>query len=185
MYNEESFSYYLLTLHSPFQTITILGLVSIGAMFFIRDFFEGLAYNTSRCALWGGCAVLGVVYLGIDLLHNAIVPPALTSGTFHFAAGVLSCIIAVINVGTLLRKTPSRQETVMDLYHNWILLPGYIYLLATLIPLIITLGSEWQIVALFVLAVIYGLTARLDVVAKRLDQPKFLKDNGLRLPIRD
>lgn len=185
MYNEASYSYYLLTQYPSFQTVTVLGLVSIGAMFFIRDFFEGVAYNTSRCALWGGCAVLGVIYLGIDVLHNSIVPPALTSGTFHLAVGVISVMISIAVRSSLLRKNPGTKETVMDTYHNWILLPGYIYLLVTLAPVILVCGSGWHSFSLALLAITYGLTLLHDMHTGRLDQPAFLRDHGLRLPIKD
>lgn len=178
-------SYYLLTLYPAFQTITVLGLISIGAMFFIRDFFEGLAYNTSRCALWGGVAVLAVIGMGISILNNSpFIPPFLSGATFHFLTGLISIVIAIINVRTVLAKARGKEETIMDTYHNWVLLPGYIYLMLTVIPLILVCGNGWSHVSLILLAVVYVKTLVHDIQTGRLNQPKFLWLRGLRLPIR-
>ena len=179
-------SYYLLTLYPVFQTVTVLGLISIGAMFYIRDFCEGLAYNTSRCALWGGSAMLGVIYMGISILNNTLFIPAfLLSTTFHLLAGLISIVIAIANVRTLLAKNPRAMGTVMDTYHNLILLPGYTYLMLTLLPLIIFCGNGWHHILLLFAIIIYVGTLKRDMRTGRLNQPQYLLWRGLILPLRD
>lgn len=183
-------SYRWLTMYPMFETITFLFMISIVAVFYIRDAFEGLAYNASRCALWGGLAVLGIIAIGIHVIRTGVIPPFLASDTFHFGAAALSAVLAGINIRANLKKEDGIKETVADLYHNWILLPGYIYLCLTVIPLIFAqLGKSEDlgllVIITIVLIMIWVVTGMDDKKFGRLKQQKYLENHGLRLPIKD
>ncbi len=185
-------SYKWLTMYPMFETITFLFMVSIVAVFYIRDVSEGLAYNTSRCALWGGLAVLCIIAMGIDAIRTGIIPPFLAGDTFHIGAAALSVVLAGVNIHVNLKKEDGVKETMADCYHNWILLPGYIYLIITLLPLIFAQakvsGGLETLITIFVPLIaiaVWILTGFCDKSWGRLDQPKYLRSKGLMLPVRD
>lgn len=181
-------SYRWLTTYPMFETLTFLFLVSVVAMFYIRDVFEGLAYNTSRCALWGSLAILGIIAIGIDAIRTGTIPPFLVSDTFHIGAAALSVVFTGVIIRKYLKKEDGVRETVADHYRNWILLPGYTYLCLTLIPLISVqinkLDDLGLFVAILVLGAIWTMTGYEDDGRGRLDQQRCLQNRGLELPLR-
>jgi hypothetical protein len=180
MYGFESPSFLFLTLFSPIGTVLFMVFISFGMIGILKDRFENIMYNTSRTASYGGCAVILVIWIGSSLLHKGNIPSAFTNWVFHSIALAFSIWIAVKNIRTNLKKEPGKKETVADTYHNWFLLPGYIYLVISLLPVIWKCGSIVDYMLTVFATIVFLLMGEWDKRTGRLDQPKHMRNNGYR-----
>ncbi len=161
-------SHWLLTVLPIWATAIALYVLTIGAIFFLRDRFEGLFYNTSYSAMIGDGALCAVVIMASEILKRGIsLLGLMQNGWFHPAA-----FTAAITFGIAWWATDRPQQW-GDCYHHLVVAPLLCYLGITLVPVIFGNGTKVEmVITLFLVALWAGLVAY-DIGTKRLDQRKY------------
>ncbi|HTE48986.1 MAG TPA: hypothetical protein VK675_03710 [Candidatus Paceibacterota bacterium] len=165
-------SYWVLTKLPIWATAILLYIVTIGAIFILRDCCEGLFYNTSYSAMLGDGALMVVVLMAAEILKRRALTPE--SGWFHIVASALGVILGVVWWALDL------PEQWGDRYHHLVIAPLLCYLFITLLPVIYKNGTEAEIIATLALTVVWALLCVYDVKTDRLNQRQY---HGLGLAV--
>ena len=107
-------SHYILTVLPIWLTALVLYVVTLGAIFVLRDRFEGLFYNTSYSAMLGDGALMVAVLMAAEILKREGGPPDFGSHGFYHANALLAGIL----VGFIWWMV-DRPEQWADVYHHF------------------------------------------------------------------
>jgi hypothetical protein len=185
-------------MHTNVFSYTILGIVPIWLAAFVLDFFivdilflgrehyEGFAYNISRSSQYGDRALIACILIGATVLQRGVaIPAALNSGIFNWISLGLAFAVGVVWVTLVVAGNGWKfVGTVMDTYHNFFIVPVLLYLLTTMIPLTFCCGSAIEKIATILLLALWTFLVWLDSKHGRLQQCKWLEDNGFGFILR-
>lgn len=143
-----------------------------------RGIFEGLPYNVSYASLVGDMGLMISVLIAATIIQRGgiYIPRFLQSGTIHFlillatfALGVIICVLTL----------SSRQGQVMDIYHDVILSPLFLYLAITLVPIVYRNGTRVEKRAVFGFFLLLLLLAGFDIKFDRMNQRQWLQNHDV------
>jgi len=172
--------YYLAVIPWP-VTFAVLWILSVGILWPMRKYFEGIAYNVSRSSQWGDFFLASAFILGVLALRQAHepLPPWLGSIASQVVLLVLSyaAATAYVTVMPMLQGKPTifRQEWA-EIYHGLFIFPFLLYLVATALLATFCIG-EWRVLAIELVFVLVWLgLVGYDGWYGMLDQQKYIKD---------
>jgi len=160
-------SYYLLSALPIWATALIMYMLTQGVLFVLRDWCEGLYYNTSYSAVLGDGALVCIVLMAAEILQRGAPWPAwvrgglFQNGLFHFVALFASLSLGVV---WLILDQPKQWG---DRYHHAVVAPLLCYLGVTLLPVIFLNGKGWEIAATIFLILIWIGLVIYDVRTQR------------------
>ena len=172
--------------HRLFATMNpwVLGVVLyFGVNAFVllgRKIFEGRAYNVAYSSWLGSAALIGCMSIAGHVLHRPDLPlPAwLTSSMYHQIVAGVSIVIGICMGALAIYQTTWAKSQWVDLAFNLVIAPLFMYLLATLLPVInLYLGVNVPTIyktMTIVLLMLYGVTAIIDIRTGRLHQPEWV-----------
>ena len=172
-------SYYILMALPLWATAAILEAVLL--MIFVgRDIFEGLPYNIAYSSLIGDIGLMLAVLIGATILKRGEVKMSewMQSKTAHILVLLLSVLLGIIvSVLTL----SSRAGQIMDIYHDVIIAPLFLYLAVTLLPVIFKKGKKAEITAVLCFVLLWASLVVFDIEHGRMYQREWLQNHGVIL----
>lgn len=148
--------------------------VTLGALFVVRDVFEGLPYQVAYSALLGDAALGAAVLVGATVLHRGEPLPSLYScGYFHALAALVS---VAFGVSWWFLDRPSHWG---DIYHHLVIAPLIFYLASTLLPVIVINGTKTERICALSCVVIWASLIGFDVTHERMNQRQWLERHGV------
>jgi hypothetical protein len=157
----------------------ILDVLCIDILYFGRERFEGFPYNICWSSQYGDRALIGCVLIGTTVLQRSLsVPVWSADGDNQCMLLVVSGSIAVIWNTIVLAKSGFRLGTTMDTYHNFFIVPLFVFLLGTMLPVTFQFGSATEKIMTASFVLFWIAMVWCDLKTKRLNQPKWLIDNG-------
>ena len=171
--------YWVLTVLPIWVTALTLYSIKLGAIFILRDRYEGLYYQVSYSAQLGDGALIAMVLMAAGILQRGgLFPP---SGWFHIGALALG---AVIGVGWWLIDAldglhlPIDQQVRHemqwgDVYHHLVIAPLLVYLFVTLLPVIYKNGTSVEKIATVCMILFWVSLCIYDARNGRLDQRNY------------
>lgn len=143
-----------------------------------QHFYRGFGYNVSRSAQFGDNALIIAVLIACSALVRTGTAPAIFNNFWsQIAIGMVSFAIGGAMELYAFAKT-RRRGTFLDTIHNLLVVPGFLFILVTMMPVIYLGGSFWQKVIAFLCLVIWFFLFLWDIAAERLDQHAWLRING-------
>ena len=156
-----------------------------------RDIFEGLPYNVAYSSAVGdmGLAVI-VLVAAVILQRNARCIFQHAGFSFmpatvwphrrkpHFLIFISSILLGVI-VSFL--TIHSRSGQVMDVYHDIVIAPLFLYLAVTLLPVIFMNGTKIEKRATICLILLWAGLVGFDIKYQRMNQRQWLQNHGVVL----
>lgn len=143
-----------------------------------RGIFEGLPYNVSYASLVGDMGLMISVLIAATIIQRGeiIVPKFLQNKTTHFlillasfALGVIVCVLTL----------SSRSGQVMDIYHDVILSPLFLYLAVTLVPVVYYNGTRVEKRAVFGFVLLLLVLVGFDINFIHMNQREWLQNHGV------
>lgn len=168
-------SYWLFSTLPIWATALLLYIITMGAIFILRDRYEGLFYNTSWSAMIGDGALIVVVLMAAEILQRdalfLMLSPWWTkvqNGGLHLCAAGVSVMLGVIWWAIDRPKWPA------DKYHHLVIAPLLVYLGITLLPVIFYFGTKVECIATICLIALWVGLVVYDMVTGRLNQDRYL-----------
>ena len=130
----------------------------------LRHVFEKVQYQTAWSASVGDPLAMGNVLIAHWLLHHGARPPWWLNSLYHeasIAAGL------VIGIGWFIRDKPKRWG---DRFHHLVIAPIVAYAGFTIMPIVYTSGSPYQMKLGTALIAIYLALAAIDWYSGLIDQ---------------
>jgi hypothetical protein len=142
-----------------------------------RDVVEGLPYNVSYSSMVGDVSlVVGVIIATTVLQRGPIFTPAFVGpGYVHW---VIFFTAAVVGMFVYLSTAEERDASLMDAYHDMIVVPMFITLAITLLPVVYLNGRAEEKWATAASIILWGWLVAFDIKFDRLNQWKWLTQNG-------
>jgi hypothetical protein len=175
-------SLYVLASLPTWEVAAIFIFVVLVPMFVGRDYFEGVPYQVSYSAQLGDAGLFVVVLIAADILHRSGAQIPAGEGVtetqeMHFIVWLFSFVICSQLSRVTLKK---RSGKLMDIYHDVVIVPLFIYLAFTLLPVIYSYGTWVEQVATACFALLWLALVFFDTKYKRMNQREWLKARGLR-----
>src|SRR3989344_5673004 len=167
-----------LTSFPEWQIFAILFFLCIGVLPIGRLLIEGRSYNISYASAYGDIALILMALIAKEILYQHPAPEWLSSHLYQRVAFWI-CVFAGIVSDAVAVKTGRGWGTLMDFYHNIVVVPLLLYMLATAIPLIFTQGTWSDRGYTFLLAGIWIWTFIADALTGRLQQPEYLETHQI------
>lgn len=157
-------------------TFAVLFFLCIGILPLGRRYFERFPYNIALSSAYGIVALIVCVMIGVTVLQRAGAPEWLYR--YQFVSALLSIGMGIFSLTVIAGGI--KRNTVMDTYHNLVVVPILVYLvLFTAVPLIVTNGSTNEKLALILFeGFVFGMTFIYDFFDGRLRQTKWLRERG-------
>lgn len=145
-----------------------------------RNVFEGIPYQVSYSAMIGDIGLITCVLIAATILQRggAYIPQLLQSGTCQIATLLLCVALGLI---ACMLTLGSRSGQVMDIYHDVVVAPLFLYLAITLAPAIYTNGTKVEITAVICFVLLWLALVGFDIKYGRLHQYLWLKSHGVTL----
>ncbi len=149
-----------------------------------REILEGIPYNVSYASLLADVGLGLVIVIGAEIFKDDHLVKILMKAPrgFIYSKGyhVLVLLVAAC-VAALLEVVPSplNKPQVMDIYHNIVVVPLFMYLLATTYPAIVSLGNMRQRRFAFWLLMLWAAAMVFDMATDRLAQRPWLERHGM------
>ena len=158
-----------------------LFMLTFGAMFVGRHYFEGVPYQVSYSAHIGDAGLLAVILVAAEILKRTGVPNAdwIGNATSVNNTVVFSSLV-VLGVIVALTTKKMRSAEVMDYYHDVVIAPVVAYCALTLLPVIFGAGSSSDCEFTFGLIVFWAICVEYDIREDRMNQRRLLTRLGLR-----
>lgn len=155
----------------------LLYVLSIGIIWFLRDYFEGFGYNTAFSSQIGDAFLMGCVLMGISFLReHRPVPAFLNDSLWQIALAVVGGGVGF--VWFALDRPPQWG----DRYHHLVVAPMLVWLGVASAAIILKSGKVWEkAVALLFFFAWAGLVGY-DANTGRLPQRHYLAEHGIVLP---
>lgn len=142
---------------------------------------SGFGFNVSRSAQFGDNALIIAVLISCSILaKTGTVPNIFNSLRSQLAIGIISLLIGCTMELYVFLKT-RRRGTLMDMIHNVIIVPGFLFILITMLPVTYLGGDIWQKGITFFCLALWFFLLLWDIEADRLDQHAWLKVNGFTI----
>lgn len=177
---------YALLVKLPIWAITAI-LVAISLAVLVgRDIFEGLMYNISYSSMVGDAALIICVLIAATILQRGqwgfiYVPKLLNDGAVQrtvflgfLSVGVVICALTL----------SSRSGQAMDVYHDIIIAPIFLFLAITLFPVIVINGKRKEIYAVILLILLWAGLVVFDFKYDRINQRQWLQDHGVTFVLK-
>lgn len=148
-----------------------------------RDVMEGLPYNVAYSATIGdiGLAIIAFIAAtvlqrwGFSLRRGIPLPGWLQGKMIHKIILSVSVVVGIIVCELTLS---SRSGQLMDVYHDVIIAPLFLYLAITLLPIIFMNGTKVEKRATVCLILLWVGLVGFDIKYDRLNQLRWLKNHG-------
>jgi hypothetical protein len=167
--------------HTPvWASALILYVVTLGAMHIGREYFEGLPYQVAYSAQFGDAGLIGAVLIAATILQRGEValPGWLINGYAHLFIAASSFFIGLVVSGLTIKL---RSGQVMDIYHDAVIGPMFLYFAATLLPVIYLGGNTTEKAATGLFVVLWLALVVYDIKDDRMNQRKWLQRSGVVL----
>ena len=178
--------YYVLASWPIWETIFVFYLLTQFVVDAGRELFEGFSYNISHAARYGDVGLFIIIIIGVTILQRGLVFESfIATRNFQFTCagiGILAGIIMFLIEFYMVLHSVSRQ--LVDIYHNIIILPLFVYLLVSLIPVIYFHGNLTDQSVTAVCFLFWFVLVLYDIKNKRLDQRSWLKENGYSIILK-
>ena len=168
----------------PFSvTVLILYLITMVAVFYLRDKHEGVFYNTSWGTMVGCGTLLSIVVMAAEILQRGAFLPSWLEDKWFYHLGV---IILGFFIGSVMWWRDVRlADEVNDLihwgevYHHLVIVPLVCYLSVTLLPVIYLAGEsiEKMFALCFILSWLFLVVY--DFRSGRINQRSYLIRRGI------
>lgn len=154
-----------------------------------RDVFEGMPYQVSYSAAVGDAGFIIIVLLAASIFQRAV-SFSYTFGNSSLLykwqwSGKVHCVILAICVifGAIVSYTTlaSRSGQLMDIYHDVVIAPLFLYLAIMLLPLIWVLGNTVEKRTTVLLILLWAGLVVFDAKQDRLNQRRWLEHHGVTL----
>lgn len=145
-----------------------------------REQLEGLAYQTSYSAKIGDAALIVVVLIATVIVQRGgvVVPGWLTHSSSHVLLGIIcflcGLLVCVLTLG-------SRSGQLVDVYHDVVIAPMFLYFAITLLPIIGRGGTIVERLSAHALISLWMLLVAFDITSNRMNQRKWLFEHGFKL----
>jgi len=165
--------YSILTALPVWATAGILFVITMVAILVGRDVLEGLPYNVSYSAVVGDAGLIISVLIAATVLQRGgcYIPELLQVVKVHELVLVASMALgAAVSVFTL----GQRSGQLMDVYHDVIVGPLFLYLAITLLPVVYYNGTrveKWSVVGFIIL---WFILVVFDIRYDRMNQRDWL-----------
>ena len=174
-------SHYVLAALPIWATVAVLVLLTYVVLYAGREYFEGMPYNVATSAIYGDAGFVICILIAAGILQRRPVEHAwLESSSFHWGFAHLAVILGLVAQWLVIRQFGGFGQYV-DTYHNLFIVPLFVYLLVTILPVIYLYGTitekTFPIFALVLWVVLYLY----DVATGRLEQRDWLRRHGWRL----
>lgn len=163
----------------PWVVALVLYMFTIVIAWPLRKYFEGLAYNIAYSSKYGDIALIGCIFIAGLILHRyTVLPDWVTSLTFHFILGALAIGIGIgVGINAIIHTTWPESQWV-DLGHNFLVVPFYLYVLGTTLPVTYLQGTATEKTLTVGFLLTWALLVYIDIRTGRLDQRSWLKLHG-------
>ena len=155
---------------------TALNLIIFGGRF-IED---GFAYNTSLCAQFGDNALIIVILIACSILKKTMYVPEILISRIQSSALLFPCFIIGAVVNSVAVSMTSHPPKWVDMVHNLVVVPVFLFLFVTLMPITFKRGSRKQMAVTILLIAIWAGLGLYDYSANRLDQPIWMITNPFK-----
>ena len=163
-------------------TTAIFGVI-LSAMFVGRDIFEGLPYDVAYSSTVGSITLMVVVLIATTILQRSGEVKTLSClevGGVGFQGILLTTI--VVWCGIVCNFTlSSRSGQLMDIYHDVVIAPMFVFLAITLLPVIFKNGTRREKSATVCLALLWFGLVVFDFTHGRMNQHQWLQGHGVSL----
>ena len=171
-----TYIYWLLNTLPIWATALILYMVTMGMIFFLRDRYEGLFYNTSYSAMLGDGALIVAVLMATEMLkRGASLPYWAQAGGYQFVVGVIGLALGLV------WYTLDAPEQWGDCYHHIVIAPMLCYLGITLLPVVAVNGNIWEYCATIFLIATWLALVIFDASQDRLNQRRWIQGQEVTL----
>jgi hypothetical protein len=145
-----------------------------------RDIFEGLPYNVAYSAAIGDVALtIGVLIAATILQRGGVrIPELLQKGEIHIMIAAASFGLGTIVCSATLN---SRSGKAMDVFHDLVIAPLFLYLAVTLMPIILINGRKTEIIATTCSVLLWLGLVGFDAKYNRLNQRQWLQNHDVVL----
>lgn len=168
-------SHYVLYELPIWASSIILYAATIGVIYILRDFFEGLPYQVAYSAQFGDVALVGAFLIAATILQrNDPLPWWLSCGYFHVLA-------ALVSVGFgITWWSLDRPAHWGDIYHHLFVAPMILYLALTLLPVILINGTKVEKCWVLCFALSWVTLLAFDLKHERINQRQWLQGRGVK-----
>ncbi|MEK7612772.1 MAG: hypothetical protein AAB449_01335 [Patescibacteria group bacterium] len=168
-------SHYVLAVAPLWLTAAVLYFFTIAVLYLGRAVFEGMSYNVALSSKFGDVGLIMIVLIGATILQrDGLYLPHWASGAGSH--GALAFCAAAIGITIFIVVW---SEQVMDNYHHMIIVPLFLYLLASVAPVIYLNGTRLEQWGSMVLLAIWLALLGLDAYTGRLEQRAWLESRGV------
>lgn len=161
-------------------TITIFYLLTLFVVDAGREIFEGFSYNVSFAAKYADVGLLVCIIIGATILKRGpVLAGWMSTVNFQIICGaivMLICLAMICSEVVMFKNSVSRQ--LVDIYHNIIIMPLFVYLLLILIPVIYTQGTCTEKAATVIFLLLWVGLMIYDIKDGRLNQREWLVKKG-------
>ena len=163
-------------------TTAIFGII-LTMMFVGRDFFEGLPYDVAYSSTTGSLALMVVVLIATSILQEGRATKNLQwlevggiglQGMLFVDIWVYCGIVCSLTLN-------SRSGQLMDIYHDVVIAPLFVYLAITLLPVIFKNGTKKEKTVTVCLALVWFGLVTFDMTHDRMNQHQWLQAHGITL----
>lgn len=168
-------SHYVLSVLPIWASSIILYAVTLGVIYVVRDFFEGLPYQVAYSAQFGDAALAGAVLIAATILQRGDpLPSRLSCGYFHVLAALVSVGIGIT------WWSLDRPAQWGDIYHHLFVAPLIFYLAITLLPVILINGTKVEKFCVLCFALTWATLLAFDLTHERMNQRQWLQCRGVK-----
>lgn len=172
----------VLSATNPWLAAIVLYVFTIAIAYLGRWLFEGRAYNVAFSSKYGDVALIGCIWIAGSIFHRTRLLPAwTTSPTFHIAIATLAVAIGIIVGSYAIYESTWAKSEIIDMAHNFLIVPLYLYLLGTTLPVVYFQGTWLQKSATVALLLIWFGLVVFDTKTGRMKQQDWLKAQGITL----
>lgn len=150
-------------------------LLSIGIIWMLRDYQEGVAYNVARSSQFGDAALFTIILMAVNMLQDGRPVP----GPLNLALMQALLLIIAVLVGVIWYFWFDPTPRWGDKYHHLVVAPMLVYLGINAAVIIVYAGKGWEISVAIALLSVWGVLVDLDVNTGRLNQRQWLKEQGV------
>ncbi len=165
--------YHILSVLPIWTTVSIFATIFL-TVFVGRDILEGIPYNVAYSSLAGDVALMVAVLIAADILQRNAgrrMRGWHQNGKVHriilLSSMMLGMVVCVVTLS-------SRSGQLMDVYHDIIIAPLFLYLAVTLLPLIFGDGNRMEKRATILLILLWAGLVGFDIKYDRLNQRQWL-----------
>ena len=171
--------YTILSTTPVWALFAVLFVLTYGAIFVGRHFFEGVPYQVSYSAFIGDAGLLVAVLIAATVLQHESVTILPEVARLHVGVALFAFIIcSMISFASL----KSRNGKLMDIYHDVFIAPVVVYLGFTLLPVIYQSGNQLEKGSTSFAIALWLACVYLDAKFDRMNQRRLLERMGLKFP---